>query len=202
MCSDFNEFQTQEMSFVTEPAAEPRTLSGLGPRRYGDMPATDLSRLRSSLYYLKDQINATMSNLQEYGAHLPPEAAETISSITRRIFDVEKAVTVALSNHGSDWLDWGIEGGGRDCGLTHAEFSALEPEAVNDFAERLRQVSEVLEIEHDPQVAATWSRQMITDHRNVMLMEEGQLDVLNDLAAVLSAIFTPRRESPHVPDLY
>lgn len=101
------------------------------------------------------------------------------------------AIALALTNSGSEWLDWGISSDRR--GLTHAEFCSLEPASIRDFTDRIHHICEVLDIERDPVVKETWSLQMVQDHRKHMLVEENQLGALETLAGVLLAVLMPSR---------
>jgi hypothetical protein len=188
---DFNEYQTKHLSFAATPAAQPHQWSGIGPRRYGALPATDLTRLRTELYGLKDEIQISVEKLRRYRTCLPSSASSIAGDVINCFGEVFNAISLALTNNGSEWLDWGISGDGH--GLTHAEFCALDPLSIRDFSDRLRQICEVLDIEQDPHIKAMWTEQMVQDHRAHMLMEEGQLEALESLVAVLTAVLMPNR---------
>jgi hypothetical protein len=159
--------------------------------RYGSFQNPDLTRLRTELYALKDEIQTVVMKLHEYRPSLSTSASANASDIISTFGNVFAAVSLALTNNGAEWLDWGLSD--RRDGLTHAEFAALDPDSIRDFKDRIHHVCEILDIEKEPQVKGIWSSEMIRDHRKHMLMEEGQLDTLESLATVLSAVMMPDR---------
>ena len=155
------------------------------------LPAADIDLLRSNLYALKDEIAAAVELLYNYRSCLPLPESRTASDIVGTFGGVFNAISLAMTNSGSEWLDWGISSDRRS--LTHAEFCSLDPASIRGFADRIHHICEVLDIERDPMVKETWSMQMIQDHRRHMLVEESQLYELQTVAGVLRALLMPSR---------
>jgi hypothetical protein len=158
-------------------------------------PAIDLSLLRRELYSLKDEIQDAVEKLRTYRSCLPPSASSLASDIVGSYCSLSNAVSRALTNHASEWIEADLSGG-PEAPLSYAEFCTLDPSSIQDFSQRIHHIFEVLDIERDPEVQARWTRDMIQSHRSQMLLGEGQLDALDALesvAAVLTAMLIPGR---------
>lgn len=147
---DFDEFQTKQMSIPTAPgqhdtAATTAATSVPQPTAHIDggrtyvppRPTEQGPMLRAELYRLRDEIPPTMELLARISQRLPhwsAKGAQLATDIADQFQRVLSSLSTMLSNHGSEWIEQGLSGGG---GLTYAEFSQLDADCVRDFAKQL-----------------------------------------------------------------
>ncbi|KAK3321856.1 hypothetical protein B0H66DRAFT_531219 [Apodospora peruviana] len=206
---DFNEFQTEKMNIpIAPPAADldsptgrsapidipqPGSNSsavgmlGTGQQLAHQIPSNQVWRLRHELYHMKDVIQQVVVRLNN-ATGLSSSAAALASDISKMYSKLFDTISVALSNHGSDWIDSGLSGG-----LTYAEFLGLDTECIRDFAAQLESTLQSMGANNNPR------RQHVAELADVprtamrTTIENYQLENLEMLVLVLGATLTPQR---------
>ncbi|TID07562.1 hypothetical protein CH35J_001510 [Colletotrichum higginsianum] len=184
---DFSDYRTQNMPFPTEDIDEahrsPKLAGNIPPR-----PTDRLSQIRNAMYRLKDQLQKTVEVLAISQNFLPAAASGSASDTVRRLGSTFNAVSLALTNNGSEWLESDL--GRAQIGLlSHAEFSNLDPNTLDGFRVRLLQICNLVS---NPTDHGQWSDEMVRDHYVCMLVEQQQLDALASIASVLEELMMPK----------
>ncbi|KAK3995286.1 hypothetical protein QBC44DRAFT_202129, partial [Cladorrhinum sp. PSN332] len=152
---DFNEFQTQFMNLPIAPAVAPgssgsRTTqfplrsapiriptppSSLSPPRPRPQLSSKLPLLRQELYSLKDAISQAIDRLCHVRdtAWQEPHVQSSACSLASKFYNIGRAISILLSNNGSEWIDSGLSGG-----MTYAEFMALDVDYIIDLRQELQ----------------------------------------------------------------
>ncbi|KAJ0166870.1 hypothetical protein CTA2_5493 [Colletotrichum tanaceti] len=184
---DFSDYRTQNMTFPTEEMDE----AHMSPKLAGNIPPrpTDrLSQIRNAMYRLKDQLQKTVEVLAISQNFLPAVASGSASDTVRRLGSTSNAVSLALTNNGSEWLESDL--GRAQIGLlSHAEFSNLDPKTLDGLRVRLLQICNLVS---NPTGHGQWSDDMMRDHYVYMLVEQQQLDALVSIASVLEDLMMPK----------
>ncbi|OLN81854.1 hypothetical protein CCHL11_07007 [Colletotrichum chlorophyti] len=182
---DFNDFRTNNMSFPTQ-TVDDADISRTGFTR--TRPTDRVARIRTAMYSLKDQIHGAIVALNDSQSSLTHPASKTASDVIMSLGSTFNAATLALTNNGSEWIDSDL--GRAQLGLlSHAEFSSLDPATLQDFAMRLRQISDLIRI--DPNERHQWTQDMLQRHNAWVLLDQHQLDALENIASILKEMMMP-----------
>ncbi|KAK0610086.1 hypothetical protein B0T17DRAFT_621363 [Bombardia bombarda] len=214
---DYNEFHTKQMMLPTAPPldafndANPAARSAPIDIPHSHAPSHEMWMLRRNLYHLKDVIQKAIEKLSDITGILQRSSQTSLASLAKDLVQVYgrlfNTIGLVLSNHGSDWIDSGLNGG-----LTYFEFLELDPNCVADFSRQLtsvlRQVggtasengsgalypgvnNNIMEpFIHDRYVASM--RHELIDVGATI--EASPIECLESLAIVLEATFTPQRD--------
>ncbi|KAK2036718.1 hypothetical protein LZ31DRAFT_482994 [Colletotrichum somersetense] len=184
--ADYNDYRTKNMTFpideIDDDCKSPRHACNIPPR-----PTDRLSQVRNAMYSLKDQLQKTMEVLAVGQNFLPEPAWITASDIVLRLGSTINAVSLALTNNGSEWLESDL--GRAEIGLlSHAEFSNLDPKTLHEFKARLQEICNLVS---NPEDRKQWTDEMVRSHHVYMLVEQQQLDALGNIASVLEDLMMP-----------
>ena len=150
-------------------------------------PSSDGWLLRRGLYSLKDELQRCIELLTKAIDELQPSQKALASDVTKSYQSISQAISVLLSNDGSDWIESGIAGG-----LTYAEFLELDADCIRDFTLQLERMVDDIDPER-------WQKQLESPWKYPCeprpappgsidsLVNEGLLDRLESLAQVLAA---------------
>ncbi|KAK3689532.1 hypothetical protein B0T22DRAFT_173463 [Podospora appendiculata] len=190
---DFSEFQTRQMNMPTSrpsdagaiidspdrsaPIDIPRPPTPGARCTFFQGPSNNVWLLRHELYALKDLVGQTISKLSNMSLNRSMLAQ---GSATSRVYEkIFNTLGILLSNHGSDWIESGINGG-----FTHAEFLEIDPHCVRDLAGQLTALLRSTD-ELDG-----WRQPLHLRHE---IDDNQQLEELEVIGQVLEAMFTPTR---------
>ncbi|KAL0935465.1 uncharacterized protein CTRU02_210056 [Colletotrichum truncatum] len=186
---DFNDYKTKYMSFPSPTIAERIT----GPRhnyQVSNMGTDQIYCIRRAVYALKDELQRTILVLEASLSCLSDIrliAVTDVITAVRRVFD---AVSQALTNNGSEWIENDLKHGNRQL-LSYAEFSNLDPTTIEDFTARIKQINDLVHI--GALESRLWSAYMVQQHHICMLFEQQQLDSLDTIVSVLEEIMLPNQ---------
>ena len=145
-----------EFAFPPSPPPDPFPSSS----RFSPAPRyapNSLQSLRASLYNLRDELIRNTSLLSRLlfttradtlaaspnvqGSILAPPTALEITALRDAQTVASSALTRAISNNGSEWIESALNGG-----LSFAEFKNLEQDEIDGFVEGLRTLSSEMEV--------------------------------------------------------
>ncbi|KAF9870203.1 hypothetical protein CkaCkLH20_12289 [Colletotrichum karsti] len=194
---DFDDFQTKHMSFPSPTVTAP----SMGPRRNFQAPYREndqIPRIRCALYLLKDELQRAVTILKNSQKWLSEPATVIVNDVITDMGDIFEAVSQALTNNGSEWIEKDLMRGTHARPLTYAEFRDLDPVTIDDLTGRVRQICDVVHIE--PSESRMWSADMIREHHVCMLIEQQQIDSLESIASVLKEMMYPTTKTAEFED--
>lgn len=214
VCRDYDEFQTKNLAFATAslpaggssqppfpgfmsrsaPIDIPQT-GATSPRECNADPSTANTlrnptwHLRRELYELKDVLQRTTTKLNFGSVNAKPTVINAwCAKLAERYTAVVSVISVALSNHGSDWLESTISGGNR---LSFAEFRQLDRETLALYR---TQLVEIVGNEEDD-VGAGRGRDPGRVHYNILSRpSDDELALLQGIVDDLEFMFKLRPE--------
>lgn len=148
MQADYDEFHTANLPFpstseaVTVEVAVPPTPSH--PRFVAvSPPGNHVARLRTEVYSLKDEITNCLRQLEKYrDSSRDEEDQRKLQVLTDSYHQIKASLDLILSNHASEWIDYGLAGG-----ITYPEFIRLNPDTIRSLILQLRETSRSLSVE-------------------------------------------------------
>ncbi|KAM0438470.1 hypothetical protein ACHAPT_001219 [Fusarium lateritium] len=186
--ADYDEFRTRWMNF---PYKETYTVPPRKPRREPPHPA--VCRIRRALYDLKDRIQMVVVFLSQLcNAHPMRDLIDT--SVTRSLVDLSEAITMILTNHGSEWIE-------SETALTsqrlisYHQFLQLDPDILQEINGHLENFQEELDVQKSDRVASLYTPEMIFNHQVILLREGGHLNELRGIIEFLWSILIKDTET-------
>ncbi len=170
-------------------------------------PGRESQQLRQELYNLRDELQRCINQLSRSTSSLAPGTSSLELYVVQSYSDLFKALSLILTNHGSDWIEHGLRGG-----LTHAQFVRLDVETIRDIRAELTQALDSFKAASTEATSdlSPWDlryENMPWDQRDQARSQAGQqqhgdhifisaevLDTLETLAEVLTATLIPSRD--------
>jgi hypothetical protein len=133
-----------------------------------------------------------MKNLRTYRSSLPASASYITFNVIAAFADLYNAISSALTTYNS-YTETSLPPGMGGI-LTREEFFSLDASALQEMADQISQICQILNIADDDAASFAWSRELIEKRRAELLLDEGQLVALESIATILKSMLMPRRE--------
>ncbi|KAI0126759.1 hypothetical protein BJ170DRAFT_417852 [Xylariales sp. AK1849] len=192
MRSDYDEYHTQNMPLVTDP--EPLTPSRQRHSRRNIQADMGLNKghdhLRRELYALKDQMSACVVSLRRFHPYQPSYRLATFQTLMHSYETIESTLSLMLSNHASDWINYSLEGN-----ITYPEFCRLNPDTIRSLSLQLKEVSESLNATVGLMDSLRYSNDpddILGDSKQLEL-RKSDYDTLKVIKEVLTSLFQIRQ---------
>ncbi|KAI1823268.1 hypothetical protein F4861DRAFT_337668 [Xylaria intraflava] len=163
------------------------------PRRPTPTAGSSMFHLRRTLYALRDQIVTFLDEIyscERHGIADDSDQRTNRRTSTLNYKKIKESLELMLSNHGSEWIDYGLAGG-----LTYPEFCRLNPDTIRSLVFQLKEVTDDLFLERCRLQSLRYGQgpdSFLNDEN--LVIKESSMTMLRTIEEVLTSIFQIRTD--------